>query len=88
MAYTASAFKTVMNLGAPTSTGTVVKLHAYATNDTLATVAGANYFNDAATYIETGDLILVSGDIDGTPATNCYVASKDASDNITTAGIV
>lgn len=84
MAYTARGFRTLDNLGAASSSGpgNTTRLHSYVTNDLLATVAGAGYFNAAAGFINTGDLILVAADIDGTPATNCYVATN--TDNVIT----
>lgn len=52
----------------------------YVTNDTLATVAAANYFGPAAkdNNIRKGDIIIVSGDLDGTEA--CQVYMVDAVD--------
>lgn len=48
----------------------------YVTNDDLATVAGSGYFNSATSLLKHGDQIVVSGDLDGTPAVNTYVVSS------------
>jgi hypothetical protein len=58
-------------------------LYHYATNDTLAVVAGANYFNSAANYLQKGAVIIVSADLDGTPASSTYVVAS-----ISAAGVV
>jgi hypothetical protein len=70
------------------TTGTMTNsVFMYVTNDTLATVAASGYFNNATSYLCKGDLILVSGDVDGTPATNCYmVNSATGAATVTTVG--
>jgi hypothetical protein len=50
-------------------------LYGYVTNDTKATIQGAGYFNNASTYFSVGDVINVSGDLDGTPFHTSYVVS-------------
>lgn len=60
------------------------RLWHYTTNDTLVTVAGSNYFNGAASYLGVGDVIMVSADLDGTPAGEHYVV---ASNNGTTVAV-
>lgn len=60
----------------------------YVTNDLLSAVDDSGYFNDATNYLAKGDLILVSGDVDGTPATNCYmVNSATGAATVTTVGL-
>lgn len=54
----------------------------YATNDTKATVEGANYFDGAADRLRAGDVIMVSGDLDGTPFHTSYIVAS------ITAGVV
>jgi hypothetical protein len=58
-------------------------LHAFSTDDTKATIEGANYFDVMASYVETGDALLVSGDQDGTPFIAMYLISKSALDVLT-----
>lgn len=53
------------------------RLWHYTTNDTLVTVAGANYFNGAVRYLGVGDVIMVSADLDGTPAGEHYLVSSN-----------
>lgn len=43
-------------------------LWSYATNDALAVVIAAGYFNEAASILNVGDLIYAAMDLDGTPA--------------------
>ncbi len=53
------------------------KLWMYRTNDPLATVVGAGYFNGAAALLQVGDLILTALDVDGTPATRTLIVSSN-----------
>jgi hypothetical protein len=41
----------------------------YSTNDLLNDVTASGYFNSATAKLQKGDLILVAGDLDGTPFT-------------------
>lgn len=50
----------------------------YATNDTKATVQGAGYFNNASGQLRLGDIIVVSGDKDGTPFHTSYTVSSNS----------
>jgi len=50
----------------------------YATNDTKATVEGASYFNNASGQLRLGDVIVVSGDKDGTPFHTSYTVSSNS----------
>lgn len=54
-------------------------LYGYTSNDTKAVIQGAGYFNNASTYLNVGDQIHVSGDLDGTPFHTSYVVSSNAS---------
>lgn len=49
---------------------------AYVSNDTLVAIATSGYFNSATNYLAKGDIIVVSGDVDGTPAINNYVVNS------------
>lgn len=50
----------------------------YKTNDTVADVNTAGYFNDVAGEVSVGDLIYAYCDADGTPApAHFFVASND-----------
>lgn len=53
------------------------KLWFYQTNDLLSLVDDSGYFNDAvAKGMNNGDLIFVSGDLDGTEATNILIVNS------------
>lgn len=58
-------------------------LYGYNTNDTKATVEGANYFGGAVNYLRAGDVIIVSGDQDGTPFTTSYVVASNDGTTVT-----
>lgn len=78
-----AGFKTENTLGAvPSMTGTV-KQHFHVTDDTKVQVEAAGYFNPVAEYIGDGDLIIVSGDRDGTKWHSSYVVSKPGSGDLT-----
>lgn len=47
----------------------------YSTNDTHAVVIGANYFDPAAAFLQVGDIIMASCDLDGTPTLRQYMVS-------------
>lgn len=51
------------------------KIFHYCTDDALATVAASGYFNSALSYLQKGDLILVSAVLSGTPACQLYVVN-------------
>lgn len=50
----------------------------FATNDTLATVNTAGYFNDVAKHVNIGDLIYGVCDTDGTPAPALFYVNANA----------
>lgn len=52
-------------------------MYGYATNDTKAGIETAGYFNNASSYLQVGDIIVVSGDIDGTPFHASYIVSSN-----------
>lgn len=60
MAFSASGLRLVSN-GNP-------QVFVYSTNDLLSAVDDSGYFDDAYDKFKLGDIILVSGDQDGTPA--------------------
>lgn len=55
--------------------GLPIREHRYATNDNAVTIEAAGYFNllRDKKFIRKGDLIVVSGDRDGTPFCSTYV---------------
>lgn len=60
----------------------------YATNDTLAEVAASGYFNAATALLTKGDIVVCSGDVDGTPGVNNYaVNSATGAATVTTVGL-
>ena len=85
MAFNEKGFKTITHIGTPSTTGAVGtnrSLHAYVTNDDAAAVETGSYFDSYATRVKAGDIIMVSLDIDGTPAQRTYVVAS------VTAGVV
>lgn len=67
--------------------GSVARVWHLKTNDTLATVAASGYFNAATALLAKGDMIYVSGDVDGTPGINGYVVnSATGAATVTTVG--
>ena len=73
MAFDIKGFQTVADGGRLTGVNMVQMHHSYITNDVIALVEGANYFNPAAAFIKTGDSLRVTGDVDGTPFGADYV---------------
>lgn len=56
----------------------------YSTNDLLNDVVASGYFNSATAKLQKGDLILVAGDLDGTPfTTQVTVNSATAAATVT-----
>ncbi|MGE0190313.1 MAG: hypothetical protein AB7G80_09525 [Dongiaceae bacterium] len=88
MTFDITGFRTLEHGGALGSgDGSVKGIHHYVTNDTLATVAASGYFNSVTNLLTKGDVIFVSGDIDGTPAINAYVVnSATGAATVTTVG--
>ena len=76
MAYDAEGLMLVQGIIGAVS-GAAKKKFTYVTNDTRAVVEGAGYFNSAAALLNVGDIIEVSGDIDGTPFGAHYVVSSN-----------
>jgi len=61
------------------------RLWHYATNDDWATVSAAGYWNGARAHIGPGDIVHISGDLDGTPFYRSIMfATVPASGNVTT----
>lgn len=79
MAYDKNGFRDVAAMGTPSTTGdpgTTRQVHSYITNDAKSAVETANYFDDLLLVkgrIAHGDLLMVSGDNDGTPWCRTYV---------------
>lgn len=53
----------------------------YKTNDAEADIDASGYFDDMADFINSGDIIIVAYDVDGTPGCTMYQA-------INTAGVI
>lgn len=58
--------------------GAPKRMYSYVTNDTKATLEGAGYFDDASEILNVGDVIVASGDLDGTPFLAMYVVSSNS----------
>lgn len=52
-----------------------VSTYHYTTNDTTTLVEGAGYFRTASPSLRTGDTVLATCDMDGTPAVRMYLVS-------------
>lgn len=79
MAYASTGFKMVFDggaVGAPP--GNIKNVYHYATNDDAPTVEGAGYFNAESGKLGVGDVIVVSGDNDGTPFLKNYLVSANS----------
>lgn len=59
------------------------RIWSYTTNDTLAAVATANYFNSAAAILQVGDVIRVVAGIGGTVAGEHYAVSANTGTVVT-----
>jgi hypothetical protein len=88
MAFNIDGFKTIQTGGALGSgEGSVKQIHHYVTNDLLSEVDDSGYFNSITALLRKGDQIVVSGDIDGTPAINTFlVSSATGAGTVTTVG--
>lgn len=79
MTFHAKGFRTLGAMGIPAAdsvAGSVRQLHSFVTNDDVATVETANYFDAliaTVTKVKTGDVLIVSIDVDGTPKLGFYV---------------
>ena len=84
MAFSISNFAPVGNTSKPlTGFGTATlkgapSVWSFATNDTLATVNTAGYFNGASKHLNVGDLIYGVCDTDGTPAPALFYVNANA----------
>lgn len=82
MAFIRAGLQIIMPLG---SLGGVTRhKYGYITNDDAAAVETSGYFNAFAAFINTGDQVDVSGDIDGTPFMRSYLLTKNASTSVVT----
>src|SRR5690606_34081911 len=82
MAYNAAGLK-LINVGGAISAGagSVKNIYHYATNDTKVAVETDGYFDDiAGDPLNAGDLVMVSGDVDGTPWHATYIVSVGGGD--------
>jgi len=79
----AAGFITIQTLGAVAGMSGTVKEHAYVSDHTKTEIETAGYFNPLADLITDGDLIVVSGDRDGTKFHSSYVVNKPSSGDIT-----
>ncbi|CAN7376314.1 hypothetical protein LJR231_002263 [Phyllobacterium sp. LjRoot231] len=86
MAYNAYGFKTISHIGSVDgSAGANRSLHAYVTNDDTAAVITAGYFNSLAGRLKTGDIIMCSLDLDGTPMLRNYIVVTNTGAVVTVA---
>lgn len=77
MAFNSYGFKTLTHIGTIAgAAGTMRSLHAYVTNDDADAVETSGYFDTVADRIKTGDIVMCSLDLDGTPALQSYVLTN------------
>lgn len=83
MAFVTAGFRTVAQGGTADSAADNLgmSLHLYITDDALATVAASGYYNAVEGNIKSGDIVIVSGDFDGTNVHQTYVL-------VNTAGVI
>lgn len=62
-------------------------LWSYASTDTLATIKGAGYFNEAAPFIRPGDMMLVTASKDSTIEPAVLAVSAVDSSSVTVASV-
>jgi len=68
MAFVALGFKTLTHTGSIDGTaGSMNAHHSYVTNDDLAAIETANYFDSIWKRLRKGDVIFCSLNLDGTP---------------------
>lgn len=83
MPFNAYGFKTITHIGSVAGeAGSNRALHAYVGNDDRAAIETANFFNDVASRVKTGDLLMVSLDLDGSPSPANYTIVKSGA-NVT-----
>lgn len=82
MSFAINALKVYAQLGG-VSAGTFRAMASYATNDTLATVQAASYFNGAVNMLPAGSIIEVAADMDGTPTTATLLVSANDGTTVT-----
>ena len=63
--------------------GSYAALAFFSSEDTVANMVGAGYFNDFANMLPVGSVIIVATDTDGTPAWNMLVVSANAAGVVT-----
>lgn len=77
MSFTAASFFLISNQDP--------QIFKYSTNDLLNAVSASGYFNDVTAKLHKGDLIIVAGDLDGTPfTTQLTVSSATGAATVTT----
>ncbi|MBX6375360.1 MAG: hypothetical protein IRZ13_14140 [Acetobacteraceae bacterium] len=63
------------------------KLHLYVSDDTHATVSGADYFNALYEQLNPGDIILAALNLGATPELRAYIVTASSSTAVTIAQI-
>lgn len=82
MAYNAKGLNIIATVAGATS-GVSHAIATYSTNDASVVVEGSGYFNSAAAVLPVGSLIMVQGDLDGTPFQKSYVVSINTGSAVT-----
>lgn len=81
MAFVASGFKTNTHIGTLAGlTGTMRSFHMYVTSDDADAVETDGYFDSIAARFKTGDLLICSLDIEGTPTPRMYAVTSASGD--------
>lgn len=83
MAFAAIGFRTLDHIGSIDGTpGSMIQHHGYVTNDDLAAIETAGYFNSIWKRLKRGDWIFCSLDIDGTLVGIPKVVTSSASTGV------
>lgn len=69
MAFTRSGFRVVAFGGSVSASTRPIQICSYVSNEALATIVADNYFDPLVNEVAVGDQIMISADLDGTPAT-------------------
>lgn len=84
MAFNEATFVSIAHGPAPAAgSGHGLRLHWYSTNDTVALVIADDYFLTNYKVITPGDIIIVSGDMDGTDMVKILLVKVSSSTTVT-----
>jgi hypothetical protein len=86
MAFNSNGLQVIGDMGSiSTGAGSVKRLYGYSTNDTRAQVETDGYFDDLSTKLNTGDVLIIGFDVDGTEGVSFYMVTQSTGDIALTA---